>query len=322
MWRYLIAGALAVSPAMADSMIFPVDCVLGETCVIQQYVDRNPGPGVADFTCGPLTYDGHKGTDIRLPDRVAMERGVDVLSATPGRVLGIRDGMPDIRHGKTGAPNVKGRECGNGVLVERADGWRFQYCHLKRDTVTVRKGEDVQPGDKLGQIGLSGKTQFPHLHLTVRDQAGRIMDPFDARQQDEACSLKDRKSLWQSLSALDYQPGGPLAAGFADAVPDYEAVRAGEAHQTNITRNAPALVFWAHFFGLRGGDQIRLRLEAPDGSILAADTHAMTRNRATQFRAIGKRNRGTWKPGTYVGAAELVRNAQPVDAIKVEIIIQ
>ncbi|MFK7942192.1 MAG: M23 family metallopeptidase [Paracoccaceae bacterium] len=321
MLRAFLAGALLSVPAVAGDLVFPVDCTLGETCVIQQYVDRNPGPGIADFTCGQLTYDGHRGTDIRLPDIAAMDRGVDVLAAAPGRVVGTRDGLADIRQGAARAPDISGKECGNGVLIKRADGWRFQYCHLKNGSVAVRKGQVVDAGDRLGQVGLSGKTQFPHLHLTIRDQAGRVIDPFDTRQQNEACSLKDRRSLWRTLSPTSYQPGGPLSAGFADAVPEYEAVRAGTGARASMPTSSDAIVFWAHFFGLRKGDEVHLTLYDPKGAVLAEDIHRMNRNRATQFRAVGRRAQQAWPLGTYKGEADLIRNGSRIDRISAEVII-
>ena len=61
--------ALTLAPAgMAGAfeLGFPVDCVLGESCFIQNYFDHDTGPGLQDFTCGPLTYDGHDGTDSTL----------------------------------------------------------------------------------------------------------------------------------------------------------------------------------------------------------------------------------------------------------------
>lgn len=315
MFRTFLAGVIAFSPAMADDMLFPVACTLGEDCFIQQYVDRNPGPGVADFTCGPMTYDGHRGTDIRLPDEAAMRRGVEVLAATPGVVRHVRDGMVDRSYDSARAGDTKGKDCGNAVVVERADGWRFLYCHLKRGSVAVREGDHVLAGDVLGQIGMSGRTQFPHLHLTVMDQARRIMDPFDARQQNEHCSLRDRRSLWQSLTAQDYQPGGLLTAGFSATVPKYKLIKAGRAHSPEFGTQAPSLVFWAHFFGLRAGDELHLLLTGPEGEVIATDVKQMTKNRARQFTAVGRRVRGAWAPGTYTGVAELVRGGQPIDAI-------
>jgi len=85
--RATLALLLLAAPAAAGSFLLnpPVDCTLGETCFIQNFVDRDPGPGAADFTCGPMTYDGHKGTDFALPSLAAMRQGVDVLAAAPAR---------------------------------------------------------------------------------------------------------------------------------------------------------------------------------------------------------------------------------------------
>jgi len=62
---------LATPPAGAQEPVpqlsFPLDCVPGTTCLVQDYVDRDPGTDARDFRCGRLTYDGHDGTDIRLP---------------------------------------------------------------------------------------------------------------------------------------------------------------------------------------------------------------------------------------------------------------
>ena len=54
----------------------PIDCEIGVSCFIQNYVDRDPTPGRADYRCGHLSYDKHKGTDIRIRDLVAMRGGV------------------------------------------------------------------------------------------------------------------------------------------------------------------------------------------------------------------------------------------------------
>lgn len=310
------AGAIFFyAPVLADDLTFPVDCTLGKDCVIQQYVDRDPGPGVVDFTCGTLSYDGHKGTDIRLMDQAAMRAGVNVLSATDGIVRGLRDGMPDVRQGTGGAPGVRGRECGNGVVIERSDGWSLQYCHLRKGSVQVRKGDAILAGALLGQIGLSGNTQFPHLHLTVRNHNGDVVDPFDARLQQTGCELSDTDSLWAKANAPEYKPGGALNAGFLDRIPNYEEVRQGAADAGSLTSDSPALVFWAHFFGVRGEDKIHLSLTGPEGEI-AQTTHQIDRNRATQFRAVGRKKRLAWAKGRYLGLARILRKGREIARIE------
>ena len=79
-------------------------------CIVRNFVDEDPGPGAKDWHCGRLAYDGHKGTDIRVPDGVAMDKGVQVLAAAPGTVLRLRDGMSDVSIRETGADAVKDRD--------------------------------------------------------------------------------------------------------------------------------------------------------------------------------------------------------------------
>lgn len=308
----LLLGAATVHTVVwaEEKLLFPVDCTLGGDCFIQQYVDRDPGPGVADFACGGLTYDGHRGTDIRLRHDGETAQGVKVIASAAGRVLGIRDNVPDQRQGTPGAPDIKGRECGNGVLIETASGWRHQYCHLQRGSVVVRKGQTVAAGDILGEVGLSGMTQFPHLHLTIRDPDRTVIDPFDARAQARGCALPDTETLWADPAVAQYRPGAPLDAGFADRIPAYESINTGAVHQSEPDAGAAALVFWTHFYGLRLGDELRLTLAGPDGSVVAEATHRMQRNRATEFRAVGRKARGAWAKGTYTGRAEMLRDGK------------
>lgn len=311
-----LAAATIQTVAWAEvRLLFPVDCTLGRDCFIQQYVDRDPGPGVADFACGGLTYDGHRGTDIRLRHDGETARGVKVVASAAGRVLGIRDNVPDQRQGTPGAPDIKGRECGNGVLIETASGWRHQYCHLQQGSVAVRKGQTVPAGAVLGEVGLSGMTQFAHLHLTIRDPDGIVIDPFDARAQARACALPDTETLWADPSIARYRPGAPLDAGFADRLPAYESIKTGAVHRTAPDAGSAALVFWTHFYGLRLGDRLRLTLRAPDGSVIAETEHQMQRNRATEFRAVGRKARGPWAEGTYSGTAEMLRNDQVLGTV-------
>ena len=314
----MTAALLLGAEAAAGDLLFPVACTLGRDCVIQQYVDRDPGTGTADFTCGTLTYDGHRGTDIRLLDIAQMRAGVDVISATPGVVVAVRDGMPDELHS---TEDLTGRECGNGAIIQRRNGWRYLYCHLQQGSLTVKKGQVVAAGDQLGRVGLSGQTQSPHLHLTVFDPEGRVIDPFDARQQDESCQLRERESLWRDIDHNVYQAGGALTAGFLDRMPDYDEVKDGSARRTTLPATTEAVLFWAHFFGLRDGDRIALTVTGPDGAIVAENTHRMTRAKAAQFRAVGRRSETPWPAGTYRGAALLIRGNSVISRIEGKVVV-
>lgn len=55
---------------------------------------------------------------------------------------------------------------GNYVIIESAKGIAF-LAHLRQGSVAVTEGEDVVPGQFLGEIGNSGASLFPHLHFQL-----------------------------------------------------------------------------------------------------------------------------------------------------------
>lgn len=314
--RLLAALIMAPVQAGAFSMEFPVDCTLNDTCFIQQFMDRDPTGGVSDFTCGPLSYDGHKGTDIALPTLRAMQGGVTVRAAAAGVVKGVRDGMPDISRRDPAAPPLAGRDCGNGVVIDHGDGWETQYCHMARGSMRHKAGDQIATGDTLGLIGLSGNTEFPHLHISVRKDGAEV-DPFDP-DGTTACGEGPVPALW--ADPIAYTPGGLIGAGFADHVPQWEAVKAGLA-QPPLAPTAPALVLWAQYFGLRQGDGLRFHISGPQGTVLE-ETVSVDRQQAQGFRAVGKTLRApNWAAGTYEGRITLIRAGSEIDQISTTLTI-
>lgn len=301
--------ALAATTAGAFELQFPLDCTLGETCFIQQYADHDPGPGATDFTCGSLSYDRHDGTDFALPTLAAMQAGVAVRAAAAGVVKGMRDGMADIAADDASAPSVDGKECGNGVLIDHPEGWQTQYCHMKNGSVAVREGDTVAAGTLLGAVGLSGRTEFPHLHMTVRHN-GTTVDPFEPDSM-VACGGAQADTLW--ADPILYRAGGILDIGFATDVPEFEAIKAGLASPGALPSGAPALVLWAHVFGARAGDTLDLAITGPQAEVIR-QTVTLDRTQARLFRAAGKRlPAGGWPAGRYSGEAILKRDGKELD---------
>ena len=312
-WRKggLAAAVMALGlPASAQdlTLIFPLACTLGSDCHIQQYPDRDPGPGAADHTCGPLSYDGHDGTDFAVATLADLGRGVAVLAAADGVVAGVRDGMEDALQGIPGAPDIAGRECGNGVLIRHPGGWETQYCHLARGSVAVSEGQAVTAGTVLGRIGLSGQTEFPHVHLSVR-RDGQPVDPFDPAGTD-TCG-DGGAGLWSD--PLPYQPGGVTDAGLATGVPDFAEVTAGTADRA-LAVDQP-LVAFGLIFGGRVGDVVTIAIDGPAGRVF---DHAETleRTQAQLFRAAGLRAPPEgWPAGDYAATVTLERDGAVVSRL-------
>ena len=312
-WLLALAAVLAVAaiPAAAEPRFdLPIACALGTDCFVQNYVDRDPGPGFADFTCGRLTYDGHKGTDIRLPTLAEMRAGVPVLAAAPGTVLRVRDGMADISTDETGRDAVAGREAGNSLIIDHGDGWETQYSHLRQGSVAVAPGDQVVAGQEIGLVGLSGDTEFPHVHFEVR-HGGETVDPYLGPDAPAGCGVT-AEPLWSDevANALAYRPTGLLAAGFAAEAPSYERIVAGvyAGDASAPTAASPALVFWVYLFGTQSGDKLEFALTAPDGSVVAETAQDMPKPKADYIGFAGRKKRGdAWPAGVYVGRFTLTR---------------
>ena len=320
----LIAGAAGLPPlpavAAPPQLALPVACQPGSSCWIVNYVDLDPGDGVRDYTCGIATYNtgshnAHNGTDFAIRDLAAMREGVPVLAAAAGRVAGVRDGMADVSVRDTGAAAVANRECGNGVRIDHGDGWASQYCHMRSGSIAVAKGQAVTAGQPLGLVGLSGLTEFPHLHFQV-DKDGVPTDPFigAARTSARECGPGEHQ-LWnrQTLAALPYRTGILYNAGFAAEAPNPDEARDGRYLGFAAGTDAPALVLWADAFNVRKGDRIVLRIEGPDGAEILTRDFQIDKDQARRFFYAGtKRKDAAWQPGIYRGEARMLREESKV----------
>jgi hypothetical protein len=315
-WIRAFCLGIALMPTAAAAgetrLQLPINCEIGRTCFVQNHVDHDPGPEARDFACGTLTYQGHTGTDFRVPTLVDMNNGVAVLAAAPGQVKRIRDGVPDISVRARPEGQAQGIECGNGIVIAHGDGLETQYCHLQRGSVRVKPGDRIPAGYPIGRVGLSGLTEYPHLHFTVR-QNGRIIDPFAADLEPGACG--EGLSLWSESIAksLVYRPGALLNRGFAPGAVTMKAIEMGEAGRVAPERDAPAIVAFIRAIGLKAGDVQHLSLAGPDGRIMASDTDPpLDGPKAQYFKFVGlKRPPAGWPSGRYTARYQVIRGGEP-----------
>jgi murein DD-endopeptidase MepM/ murein hydrolase activator NlpD len=115
---------------------------------------KAPRPAETDFAWplrGKLTSRfgkrhgrGHDGVDL------AADRGTPILAAEAGKV---------IHSGSLG-------DYGKTVIVKHAGYYRTVYAHARK--TCVRNGQFVEKGQKIAEVGSTGRASGPHLHFEIR----------------------------------------------------------------------------------------------------------------------------------------------------------
>lgn len=66
-------------------------------------------------------------------------------------------------------------EGGNQITIKHSNGFQTGYAHLSK--VLVKKGEKVKRGNVIALSGNTGRSTGPHVHLTLRNSSGALIDP-------------------------------------------------------------------------------------------------------------------------------------------------
>lgn len=94
----------------------------------------------------------HNGIDV------AAAYGSPVTAAWPGKVFEV--GYDDVY--------------GNYVVIEHSKGFFTKYCHLSK--VLCEEGKFASSGEKIGEVGSTGRSTGNHLHFEV-EVGGTKIDP-------------------------------------------------------------------------------------------------------------------------------------------------
>ena len=87
-----------------------------------------------------------------------FHEGMDFAAKTGTRVNATGDGVGVKADWNSGY--------GNLVEIDHGYGYTTRYAHLSQ--INVRQGQPVSRGDKVGEVGSTGKSTGSHLHYEVR----------------------------------------------------------------------------------------------------------------------------------------------------------
>lgn len=135
-------------------MVLGGSVTLSNRCAIDWVRTENGASfrGAADDIRSYLSYESH------------------VLAVADGKVVDVRDGIPDNKPGHVGAEALNltlETIAGNIVVLDLGHGEFAYYAHLKPGSPRVKVGQRVKRGDVLARVGNSGSSFEPHLHFEV-----------------------------------------------------------------------------------------------------------------------------------------------------------
>ncbi|MFF2909271.1 peptidoglycan DD-metalloendopeptidase family protein [Paenibacillus sp. NPDC057934] len=94
--------------------------------------------------------------------------GKPIFAAAAGKVVKVVNNIHD--NSPVGTENTK-EIAGNHVIIDHGNGEFSYYAHLQKGSVSVKVGDQVKPGDRLGKCGNSGNSSEAHLHFEVANSA-------------------------------------------------------------------------------------------------------------------------------------------------------
>lgn len=175
MRRFVLALAALLAPAVAAAA--PAPMRLHVPIALQNLVESfeqqlSPVPDVSVLTTEPVARSESSGYGWRedpIRKRQKFHHGTDYRG---------KHGTPVVAAG-AGTVTKAGRMGGYGnvIFVDHGNGVVTRYAHLRR--IEVKVGATVAAGDRIGQVGSTGRTTGPHLHFEVRLHE-RSVDPSTA----------------------------------------------------------------------------------------------------------------------------------------------
>ncbi len=98
--------------------------------------------------------------------------GMAVVAPCAGTIIAAVDGLPDMR-----VPELDERHIAGNYVIIRCDGVDLLLAHFQRGSVSTKAGEPIAVGAYIADVGNSGATSEPHLHIHAQ-RPGTELAPF------------------------------------------------------------------------------------------------------------------------------------------------
>lgn len=248
-------GPHARSGAAPTYAFYPQAGTLYRDLFPLNFVDLDPGPGLLDFDCTELTYDGHMGHDTDLRSFTEQEIGVPIFAVLAGTVVDADDGHFDMSTTLDHADET------NFVTLSHGGGLFTYYLHMRSGSVAVNVGDDVVPGQQIGLTASSGYSTGPHLHFETFQVGQGTLEPSAGACRPGPSGWATQTPIRRDLYIRDFGFTPGLYSDVADDWPHpYPRAKA-------LTFNDSVVSYWMQGHNLPAGSTWRMRFFRPSGAL-------------------------------------------------------
>lgn len=126
------------------------------------------------FCWGKPVYAPVSGKVIQVCDGVEDHPASNIWKTIQLWYIATFKFRPQVKNGRLDiSPNA-----GNHVMIEANDGFIVFLAHFQNQSIVVTEGAIINRGDRIGNVGNSGNSTMPHLHINLFDQ---MKDPYSAK---------------------------------------------------------------------------------------------------------------------------------------------
>jgi murein DD-endopeptidase MepM/ murein hydrolase activator NlpD len=104
-----------------------------------------------------------------ISGELSFHTGIDLRANTGASVMASMEGVVSV----TG----ENRLYGKFIILSHPNGYKTMYAHL--NAASVKQGDKVAQGRKIGEAGNTGYSTGAHLHFTIYDKNEKLINPLD-----------------------------------------------------------------------------------------------------------------------------------------------
>jgi murein DD-endopeptidase MepM/ murein hydrolase activator NlpD len=101
--------------------------------------------------------------------QLSFHTGIDLRGNTGATVMAAMDGVVSVAS--------ENWLYGKYIILSHSNGFKTLYAHL--NSISVKMGDRVSQGRKIGEVGNTGYSTGPHLHFSVYDKNGKYVNPLE-----------------------------------------------------------------------------------------------------------------------------------------------